>query len=80
MKEVQTKPNIITNILLAAIAVILAVGIYAALERADKYLEFKARADCAAVSKHQVTIESDGVVVSYPVEDIYRKCLDEKGY
>ena len=80
MIEQKTKTNKVMTFILAALTVVIAVGIYATLERVDKYLEFKARADCAAMSKFQITIPTDNTVVSYPVEDVYRQCLDEKGY
>lgn len=80
MREVQTKSNLLTPFVLAAIAAILAVGIYLGLQKADKYLELKARADCSTVSRHQISIPTDNVVVYYPIEDMYKKCLDEKGY
>lgn len=58
----------------------ISAGMYFGILRFDKFLELKARNDCAMVSRYTLTIESDNVVVYYPVTDIYRKCLDEKGY
>lgn len=77
MKEFN---HIITIGLLLIIAVVLSVGGYFGLQKVDKFLELKARNDCALASRYTLTIESDNVVVYYPVTDMYHTCLEEKGY
>ena len=65
---------------LALIAGVLAMGIYFGIQKADKYLELKARHDCAVISRFEISIPTDNTVVWYPVNDVYKQCLDEKGY
>lgn len=65
---------------MALIAGVLAVGIYLGMQKADEYLKLKARHDCAVISRFEISIPTDNTVVWYPVEDIYKQCLDEKGY
>ncbi len=72
--------SVILVTLTLILIITLASGIYFGLQRIDKYLEFKARYDCAEISRFTITSTKDNTTVYYPVEDIYRKCLNEKGY
>ena len=35
--------------------------------------------ECAKISKYEKKLESDSAVVSYPILDVYKKCLHDKG-
>ena len=61
---------------LIALFVLVFIGVYA-LTLAKKKLDNEARYQCATSSKYEV---SDGnTIASYPVRDVYEKCLQEKG-
>ncbi len=73
--------NTLLSLTLSLVMIIaVAMGMYYGLQRVDKYLELKARDDCAEISHFTVIVAKDNTTVSYPVEEVYRKCLNEKGY
>ncbi len=57
----------------------LAGALFLALQRFDSFLKLKAMGDCGQSSHYQVKDKS-GALVSYPVKEVYEKCLKEKGY
>jgi len=65
-------------ILTAVLAAVLLVATdkFATLRTSE--MENEARFQCAQSSRYQVT-QPDGVIVWYPVSDLYSKCLQEKG-
>ena len=71
----------ITSIL---IVIAFGVGIYLAYATATQFIalkkqeiENKARFECAQSSKYEVT--DDNTTVSYPITNLYKACLKEKG-
>ena len=62
----------------AATIAVCFVGInkFAALKQ--KEIENEARFQCAQSSRYQIQ-QSNDVIVWYPVNDLYIKCLNEKG-
>lgn len=65
-------------ILTATLAAVSFVGInkFASLKQIE--IENEARFQCAQSSRYEVQ-QSKGVTVWYPVPDLYKKCLTEKG-
>ena len=59
--------------------VLTAAALFFAVTRVDKYLKIKAVDDCARISRYEVQ-EKSGAKVSMPIEDMYKKCITEKGY
>jgi|GEM_PF-1550462 len=56
------------------------VGIvFTTLPRVDRYLILKATQDCANTYRLQFTDKSGSTTISRPIDDLYRKCLTEKG-
>ena len=56
-----------------------AVALFFAVTRVDTYLKIKAIDDCAKTTRYEVQ-EKPGVKVSMPIDDLYKKCVSEKGY
>lgn len=50
------------------------------LNRIDKYIEIKAIDDCGKISQYQKNLTSENARVSYPIVDVYKNCLKDKGY
>lgn len=70
----------ITSALLIALA-IAGVGFYAITKFSAlkaKEIDNTARYQCAVSSKYETT-DPSGAKVSYPVEELYKKCLGEMG-
>ncbi len=59
--------------------VLLAAALWLGLQKIDAFLKLKAMGDCGQSSQYQ-TKDTSGALVSYPVKDVYEKCLKEKGY
>lgn len=70
------------NIDLASIiwAVIAVAAIVVASMQSGKYLKLKAMDDCARATRYEVTDKNTGAKASYPVTDLYEKCVTSKGY
>lgn len=68
----------VTNILLAAIAVLLGAGIFVAAQKADEYLKYKAIDDCGRISRYEAKV-GESATVWYPDAGVYKSCLDDKG-
>lgn len=54
------------------------VALFLALQRVDAFLRIKAVDECAKNSRYEET--RDGVKVWYPVPEVYKNCLKDKGY
>jgi len=73
---------------LGQILIAIAIGVFAAvifltakeyLPLATRFLELKARQDCAISYRLDYTDKNANTVVSRPIDDLYTKCLTEKG-
>ena len=74
-----TKINLLLISISAAIlAVSFAFFLFSLSNLKRQEVQNKARFECAQSSSYQVTLENDAIV-SYPVADLYAKCLGEKG-
>ena len=57
----------------------LAIVLGQYLPKVDKYLQLKARQDCAESYRLQFTDVKANTTVIRPVDDLYKQCLSEKG-
>ena len=62
------------------LAVVILIAVFAALTRADRYMELKAIHDCGMVARYTETNEASGSAYTYPLGDQYQACLEAKGY
>lgn len=74
----------ITGILLTIILLIISVSVGIAAYFANSFFvlekikaENKARYECAMVYRYEV--RTDNTTISYPPQDLYEECLEEKG-
>lgn len=59
-------------------AVVIGVVAFMFLGKIDSYLRIKAIDECGKISKYEITA-ADGSHVSYPINDVYKSCLKDKG-
>ena len=71
------KKTSLSTIVLLVFGVIVS---FLLLSRVDSYLKLKALGDCSMASKYETNAPDGTSKVSYPVEELYKKCLAEKGY
>jgi len=57
----------------------LSVALFFSLKRVDSSIKNKAIYECAITSRFEQTNEENKTKVSYPVADIYKQCLKDKG-
>ncbi len=77
--------NVLSGVgqLLIAVAIFALAGVLAgvlvmSLPRVDRYLNLMATQDCA-MSYRLEFADKTGTTISRPIDDLYRKCLTEKG-
>lgn len=61
----------------AAVAVVIA---FMAYSQASKAILERAVDNCARISRYQIQNPTDGTTVWYPIDEMYKKCLTDKGY
>ncbi|OGK14471.1 hypothetical protein A3A93_04350 [Candidatus Roizmanbacteria bacterium RIFCSPLOWO2_01_FULL_38_12] len=73
--------NTISNSL-NVILLIVAIGIFffLGMNRVDQFLKIKAIDDCARTMRFEQTSPTEGIKISIPVQDVYEKCINDKGY
>ena len=64
---------------LVVFGIFLIISVYMTLQRVDKYIKVKAIDDCGRIARYEFT-GSDGVKTYSPMEEVYKKCLSDKGY
>jgi hypothetical protein len=69
---VITSVSVLGLLLLAGIA-------YLGLLRVDTYLKDKAIDECSRLGTYQKRLDKESATVTYPLEDVYQKCLKDKG-
>ncbi len=75
----QTQSNILKYTVYLISVVAFFVTAFLALQRANTYIRYLGFNDCSVSSRYEKTIPEEGVVVYYPLEDMYERCLVEKG-
>ncbi|MBI2051842.1 hypothetical protein HYT33_03725 [Candidatus Roizmanbacteria bacterium] len=71
------RSNMLSSFILGAV---ILVAVFLVLSRIDAFLRLKAFNDCALNSRYEKEFPKEGVRVSYPATELYRKCLKERGY
>ncbi len=69
-----------SSALIAVFLVLIAVALYFAVTRVDRYLKIKAIDDCEKTSRYQTVDKQNGATTWFPVTDVYKNCLKTKGY
>lgn len=80
MHDQKSTENLTRTANVILVVIFLSVALFLSLRRVDTYLKLKAIDDCMQASSFEQTVEKDNTVVSYPVTDMYKKCLQDKGY
>lgn len=62
------------------LSIALFIGLLFSLKRVDSYLRIRAVEECGKVSRYEKTITDENAKASYPVVDVYKTCLKDKGY
>jgi hypothetical protein len=65
---------------LVFVLIFLFVALIIAITRVDSFLRLKALDDCARASRFEQRIDKQNAVASYPITDLYKSCIREKGY
>lgn len=60
-------------------SVILLFAVILLLGRFDSYLRVKAVDDCGKIARYEKNLPEDNAKISYPVGDMYKNCLKDKG-
>lgn len=75
------KSNMVLTVLNWVIFSVLVIVLFIfSLARVDKFLKIKAIDDCAKTSRFEKTITDENTKVAYPVLDIYKNCIKDKGF
>ncbi len=69
----------IGQIVIAAAIGFLAIVVLIALPKIDRYLNLMATQDCASSYRLEFVDKNNNTTISRPIDDLYRKCLTEKG-
>lgn len=77
----NTNKNIV--LIITVLAVVLFVVSYLALQEVNHYLTNKAVDECLKDTKFvtaYTTVDGKNIQVEQPVEEWYKRCIEEKGY
>lgn len=73
----------VSQILIAIAVCIFAAVVFITAQQylplANKFLDLKGRQDCATSYRLTFSEKASNTVVSRPIDDLYAKCLTEKG-
>lgn len=72
--------NIATTIRFIVAMIALVVVVLIANMQVGSYLKERAIDNCARISRYQTTLADQNATVWYPIDDIYKQCLRDKGY
>ncbi len=73
----QNTLSAIAQMLIALAIIAVAVVMYLYMPKVSQYLEQTARHDCA--QDYRLAFTDNNTTVSRPVDELYAKCLSEKG-
>ncbi|MBP6044978.1 MAG: hypothetical protein WAT72_00010 [Microgenomates group bacterium] len=80
MDNTQNNPEIVSRTASSFLLVIfLSFALFFSLKKIDTYLKNQAIYQCALISRYEQTDQKTGTKVSYPVADVYKQCLKDKG-
>ncbi len=66
------------NVLL--VIIFLSVALFFGLKRIDLSLRETAVDNCSRISRFEQTLNNNATKVSYPLVEVYKQCLNDKGY
>lgn len=73
------KSNFSSAVNTIIIGVAFIVAVYLTLQKVDKFLQIKAVDDCGKISRYEVSPD-EKTKITYPLGDVYKQCLKDKGY
>lgn len=80
MDQTQNNPEVVSRTASVFLVVIfLSVALFFGLKKADVFLTNQAINQCALISRFEQSDQEKNTKVSYPVADVYKKCLKDKG-
>lgn len=62
------------------VIIFLFVALFLTLNRVDRYMKQNAIDMCSKSSRYEAKVEDGKATASYPITDVYKKCLKDKGY
>ncbi|MDO8497528.1 MAG: hypothetical protein Q7S61_03210 [bacterium] len=71
--------NITKIITTSILGVAFVLAVWLGVSRVDQYLKQNAVDECAKVSRYEKTITAENVKLYYPLADVYKNCLKDKG-
>ena len=74
----STMNNIHSVLNTLIVVIFMAIALFLTLSKADNYLRIKAVDDCGKISRYEANLNN--AKVSYPLVDVYKSCLKDKGY
>lgn len=63
---------------LVVFGILMFISVFMSLQKVETYLKYKAMDDCAKIARYEAAVENGGRV-SYPLDDVYKACLKDKG-
>lgn len=72
--------NVATTIRFIIAMLTVIVVVFIANMQIGSYLKERAIDNCGRISRYQTTLADQNATVWYPIEDIYKQCLRDKGY
>jgi hypothetical protein len=80
MLDNLTKLISATGLLLIGLSLVATVAVsFIGLPQVTRFLDLKARHDCASDYRLEFRDQATNTTITQPVEDLYQKCLAEKG-
>lgn len=64
---------------LIVFGIFMLVAVFLSLQRVDSFLKIKAIDDCGKISRYEANLDEVNARVTYPLDDIYKACLKDKG-
>ncbi len=78
VNQISQQTISLINQIIAGLIVI--VSLFLILQQVGQFLHIKAIDDCAKISRYEKDLPEENAKVFYPLTDIYKTCLKDKGY
>lgn len=72
--------NIGSTIKFVVSLLVVAITLFFASSHISAYLKERAIDNCARISRYQTQLTDQNATVWYPIVDVYKQCLRDKGY
>ncbi len=80
MDNTQNNPELVARTASTILVVIfLSIALFFSLRKADVYMKNQAIHQCGLISRFEQSDQKNHTKVSYPVADVYKQCLKDKG-